>query len=149
MATRSRKGYWRMSRNSIVQTALNNRWLREQGVPGLEAVFTILHYGPDARVGLEPPCTDPYARWGTRGWPSESVTGTRLASICHDNLAHDMPHSSIAIKYLLLNSRKVDLRQINHPNLPIVHGVKVIPSISEIRCGRDLRRTFNVAWNFL
>jgi hypothetical protein len=32
------------------------------------------------RVCAEPPCTDPYARWcGTRGWLSESVTGTRFA----------------------------------------------------------------------
>ena len=35
MATRSRKGYWRMSQNSIVRYALNNRWLKEQGVPEL------------------------------------------------------------------------------------------------------------------
>jgi hypothetical protein len=33
MATRSRKGYWRMSANSIVQRALNNRWLHEQEFP--------------------------------------------------------------------------------------------------------------------
>jgi hypothetical protein len=32
MATRSRKGYWRMSQNEIVRFALNNRWLEEQGV---------------------------------------------------------------------------------------------------------------------
>ena len=31
MATRSRKGYWRMSSNRIVQQALNNRWLEEPG----------------------------------------------------------------------------------------------------------------------
>ena len=32
-----------------------------------------------SRVCAEPPCTDPYARWcGTRGWLSESVTGTRF-----------------------------------------------------------------------
>jgi hypothetical protein len=35
MATRSRKGYWRMSANSIVQRALNNRELKERGVPEL------------------------------------------------------------------------------------------------------------------
>ena len=35
MATRSRKGYWRMSANSIVQRALTNRWLHEQGVPDM------------------------------------------------------------------------------------------------------------------
>jgi hypothetical protein len=35
MASRSRKGYWRMSSNSIVQQALSNRRLKEQGVPEL------------------------------------------------------------------------------------------------------------------
>jgi hypothetical protein len=74
MATRSRKGYWRMSQNEIVRFALNNRWLEEQGVPdmnataavaawkiprsltawtqrsGVKAVWIVLHYGPDARV---------------------------------------------------------------------------------------------------
>ena len=34
-ATRSRKGYWRMSRNKFVHQCLNNRWLKEQGVPAL------------------------------------------------------------------------------------------------------------------
>ena len=28
-ATRSHKGYWRMSANSLVQRALTNRWLHE------------------------------------------------------------------------------------------------------------------------
>ncbi len=50
MATRSRKGYWRMSQNEIVRFALNNRWLEEQGVPDLRAIWIKLHYGPDARV---------------------------------------------------------------------------------------------------
>jgi AAA+ ATPase superfamily predicted ATPase len=50
MATRSRKGYWRMSQNEIVRFALNNRWLEEQGVPNMRAVWMVLHYGPDARV---------------------------------------------------------------------------------------------------
>ncbi len=50
MATRSRKGYWRMSANSIVQRALTNRWLHEQGVPDMRKSWIILHYGPDARV---------------------------------------------------------------------------------------------------
>ena len=50
MATRSRKGYWRMSQNEIVRMALNNRWLEEQGVPDLRVVWIKLHYGPDARV---------------------------------------------------------------------------------------------------
>ncbi len=33
LATRTRKGYWRMSRNRIVQQALSNRWLRGRGIP--------------------------------------------------------------------------------------------------------------------
>jgi RNA-directed DNA polymerase len=49
-ATRSRKGYWRMSQTEIVRFALNNRWLEEQGVPDLRAIWMVLHYGPDARV---------------------------------------------------------------------------------------------------
>ena len=50
MATRSRKGYWRMSGNSIVQRALTNRWLHEQGVPDMRTSWIVLHYGPNARV---------------------------------------------------------------------------------------------------
>lgn len=50
LASRSRKGYWRMSRNSIVQQALTNRWLEEQGVPDMRRTWIELHYGPDARV---------------------------------------------------------------------------------------------------
>ena len=50
LATRSRKGYWRMSQNSLVRIALNNRWLEEQGVPNLRTIWMVLHYGPDARV---------------------------------------------------------------------------------------------------
>jgi RNA-directed DNA polymerase len=50
MATRSRKGYWRMSSNSIVQRALTNRWLEEQGVPNLRTIWIKLHYGPKARI---------------------------------------------------------------------------------------------------
>ena len=50
MATRSRKGYWRMSANSIVQRALTNRRLHEQGVPDMRTLWITLHYGPKARV---------------------------------------------------------------------------------------------------
>jgi len=50
MATRSRKGYWRMSSNSIVQRALTNRWLHEQGVPDMRTSWIVLHYGAKARV---------------------------------------------------------------------------------------------------
>ena len=50
MATRSRKGYWRMSHNSIVQRALTNDWLHAQGVPDMRTSWIVLHYGPKARV---------------------------------------------------------------------------------------------------
>ena len=46
MASRSRKGCWRMSTNSIVQAALTNEWLDEQGVPNLRASWIAYHY-PD------------------------------------------------------------------------------------------------------
>jgi len=49
-ASRSRKGYWRMSQMSLVRHALNNRWLEEQGVPDIRAIWIKLHYGQDARV---------------------------------------------------------------------------------------------------
>jgi RNA-directed DNA polymerase len=35
LATRSRKGHWRMAGNSIVQRALTNQWLWAQGVPNM------------------------------------------------------------------------------------------------------------------
>ena len=50
LATRSRKGYWRMSTNSIVQMAMSNQWLEEQGVPNMRTIWIKLHYGPDAQV---------------------------------------------------------------------------------------------------
>jgi RNA-directed DNA polymerase len=48
MATRSRKGYWRMSQNELLRIALNSRWLEEQGVPDMEAIWMVLHYGAKA-----------------------------------------------------------------------------------------------------
>lgn len=50
MASRSRKGYWRMSGNSIVQRALTNAWLHGQGVPDLRTSWITLHYGEKARI---------------------------------------------------------------------------------------------------
>ena len=44
-ASRSRKGYWRMSQNSLVRFALNNAYLKEQGVPQLREIWIRLHYG--------------------------------------------------------------------------------------------------------
>jgi len=44
-ASRCRRGYWWMSGNGIVQRALDNAWLREQGVPDLKAQWIEMHYG--------------------------------------------------------------------------------------------------------
>lgn len=45
LVTRSRKGYWRIGSNSIVQRALNNDWLTQQGVPNMRARWIARHYG--------------------------------------------------------------------------------------------------------
>ena len=50
MATRSRKGYWRMSHNRLVQQALSNQWLHHNGVPDMRTIWITLYYGPQARV---------------------------------------------------------------------------------------------------
>ena len=44
LATRSRKGYWRMAANSIVQRALTKQWLWDQGVPNMRQQWIDLHY---------------------------------------------------------------------------------------------------------
>jgi len=44
LASRSRKGCWRMSTNSVVQAALTNEWLDRQGVPNLQALWLAYHY---------------------------------------------------------------------------------------------------------
>lgn len=46
MASRSRKGHWRMSQNSLVRRALTNQWLAEHGVPSLEELWVSIRY-PD------------------------------------------------------------------------------------------------------
>lgn len=50
LATRSRKGYWRMAENSIVQRALTKQWLWDQGVPNMRQQWVDLHY--PAPVGV-------------------------------------------------------------------------------------------------
>ena len=45
-ASRSRKGHWRMSHNSLVQRAMTNAWLTKQGVPSLEKLWVSIRY-PD------------------------------------------------------------------------------------------------------
>jgi len=44
-ATRSHRGYWFMAGTSIVQRALDNRWLAERGVPSLVQQWVQMHYG--------------------------------------------------------------------------------------------------------
>jgi RNA-directed DNA polymerase len=45
LVSRSRKGYWRLSSNSIVQRALTNAYLHGQGVPDMKAKWISMHYG--------------------------------------------------------------------------------------------------------
>jgi RNA-directed DNA polymerase len=44
LASRSRKGYWRMAGNSIVQRALTNQWLWDHSVPNMRQQWVDLHY---------------------------------------------------------------------------------------------------------
>ena len=44
LASRSRKGPWRMSQNSIVQSAMTNAWLSQQGVPSIEEQWIAIRY---------------------------------------------------------------------------------------------------------
>ena len=46
LASRSRKGCWRMSTNSIVPKALTNAWLTERGVPNLPVSWIAYHHPP-------------------------------------------------------------------------------------------------------
>jgi hypothetical protein len=41
-----RKGYWRMSSNSIVQRALNVQWLKDQSVISLVDLWVAYKYPP-------------------------------------------------------------------------------------------------------
>ena len=48
-ASRSRKGYGRMSQKSLVRFALKNAYLKEQGVPELRDTWIRLHYGDEPK----------------------------------------------------------------------------------------------------
>ena len=50
MASRSRKGPWRMSQNSKVSSAMTNQWLDEQGVPSIVDQWVSIRY-PDGPKG--------------------------------------------------------------------------------------------------
>jgi len=53
-ASRSRKGHWRMSRNSLVHRAMTDAWLHSQGVPDLEKIWVAIRYpdGPQGSTGM-------------------------------------------------------------------------------------------------
>jgi len=57
-ASRSRKGCWRMSTNSIVQAALTNEWLDKQGVPNLQNLWIACHC-PDQTTPTTEVSADP------------------------------------------------------------------------------------------
>jgi len=44
LASRSRKGPWRMSQNSRVRIAMNNQWLEQQGVPSIANQWISIRY---------------------------------------------------------------------------------------------------------
>ena len=44
LATRSRKGYWRMAGNSLLQIALSKDYLKSQGLPGLRDLWLVFKY---------------------------------------------------------------------------------------------------------
>ena len=43
-ASRSRKGHWRMSQNSLVRNAMTNDWLSDQGVPSIKEQWINANY---------------------------------------------------------------------------------------------------------
>lgn len=51
LASRSRKGPWRMSHNSIVQRAMTNQWLSDQGVPSIEKQWVTIRYPDGPKKG--------------------------------------------------------------------------------------------------
>lgn len=51
-ASRARKGHWRMSQNSLVRWAMNNKWLEGQGLPSLEKQWCSIRY-PDSSKGVK------------------------------------------------------------------------------------------------
>ena len=50
LASRCRRGYWWMAGTSIVQRALDNRWLTERGVPSIRQQWIEMHYGQRNRL---------------------------------------------------------------------------------------------------
>ena len=44
MASRSRKGPWRISHTSIVQRAMSVKWLEDQGLPSIKKQWSLIRY---------------------------------------------------------------------------------------------------------
>jgi hypothetical protein len=59
LASRSRKGCWRLSTNSLMEGALTNGWLDKQGVPNLQASWIAYHYPPKQEPGAQAPAKSP------------------------------------------------------------------------------------------
>jgi Group II intron, maturase-specific domain len=53
LASRSRKGCWRMSTNSLVQGALTNEWLDKQGVPNRFRLIVCFPSGRRSKVSVQ------------------------------------------------------------------------------------------------
>jgi len=49
LASASRRSYWCMSANGVVQNALTNKWLQEQGLPSLAELWVTYKYGDQAK----------------------------------------------------------------------------------------------------
>ena len=64
MATRSRKGYWRMSQNEIVRFALNNGCVERDGVPDMNATAAVAARKKTAK----PDCMDGGTVSKPSGW---------------------------------------------------------------------------------
>ncbi len=50
LASRSRKGYWRLSNNSLVRAALKDDFLKTQGVPLMRNLWVIFKFGDRAHL---------------------------------------------------------------------------------------------------
>ncbi|MDF1815548.1 MAG: hypothetical protein P1V20_25345 [Verrucomicrobiales bacterium] len=57
MASRSRKGPWRISQVETVRNAMTNRWLWEQGVPSVEQQWISIRYPNGPAKGKRKPKT--------------------------------------------------------------------------------------------
>ena len=58
LASRSRKGCWRMSTNSIVHAALTNAWLGKQGLRDLPALWVAYRHPPPSKGEPKAPGTE-------------------------------------------------------------------------------------------